>query len=538
MKTWTRCAKDTRERIPSDIMTVPVITSKGKVLGAVDDRTGVNSFKGLPFAAPPVGDLRWKVPQPVQAWSGVREAVRFGPRAMQLPLFGDMNFRSNGMSEDCLYLNVWTPDPSPDAQLPVLVYFFGGGFLAGDGSEPRYDGEQMARRGIVAVTVNYRLNIFGFLAHPELSAESPYHGSGNYGFLDQHAALLWVRDNIAAFGGDPDRVTIAGESAGSISAHAQMISPLSRDLIAGVIGSSGGIEALPPYPLDEVERRWVDFAKTIGAVSIAELRALPAETLLEAIRGMGARDFSGTIDGHFFPKSPTAMVAAREHARVPLMVGWNSEEGGYRALLGEQKPTPANYAQAVRAHYGDHADEVLRLYPGATEQQVVQSATDLAGDRFIVYSAWTWADQHRRSGCPVFRYYYAHPRPPMVPEMGDAVAGLAGGVIREPDQATREKSVPAATGAVHSADIEYAMGNLATNRVYDWAPLDEQISEMMQGYYANFIRTGDPNGPGLPAWPRADQGAEMAYLVWDEQPQVKVDPYRERYRFLSQLYGK
>ena len=223
-----------------------VMTASGKVMGALDEVTGVYSFKGIPFAAPPVGDLRWKAPQPMQSWSGIREAVRFGPRAMQLPIFGDMNFRSNGMSEDCLYLNVWTPDPSGKARLPVLVYFYGGGFMAGDGSEPRYDGTQMARRGIVAVTVNYRLNVFGFFAHPELSAESAPHGSGNVGYLDQHAALLWVRDNIAAFGGDPDRVTIAGESAGSISVNAQMVSPLSKELIAGAIGSSGGLGALPP----------------------------------------------------------------------------------------------------------------------------------------------------------------------------------------------------------------------------------------------------------------------------------------------------
>lgn len=519
-------------------MTSPVTISHGKVSGVFDDTIGVHSYKGIPFAAPPVGDLRWRAPQPVQAWSGTREAVRFGPRAMQLSLFGDMNFRSSGMSEDCLTLNVWTPDPSACAQLPVLVTFYGGGFLAGDGSEPRYDGAQMARRGIVAVTVNYRLNIFGFLAHPELSAESPHHGSGNYGFLDQHAALLWVRDNIAAFGGDPDRVTIAGESAGSISAHAQMVSPLSSDLIAGVIGSSGGLDALPPFPLEEVEQLWVAFAKTIGATSIADLRALPAESLLEATREMDARGFPGTIDGHFFPKSPDEIVAAGEHALVPLMVGWNSEEMNYRALLGEQEPTPAAYAQAVRALYGDHAGDVLRLYPGATEQQVMQSATELSGDRFVVYSTWKWADDHRRSGCPVFRYYYAHPRPPMVQAMGDAVAGLAGGVIRKSEKATREQSTPPATGAVHSADIEYAMGNLATNRVYDWTPLDEQISGMMQGYYANFIKTGDPNGPGLPAWPRADQGAEMQYLVWDEQPRVEVDQHRARYLFLDRFYRR
>ncbi|MCU0520653.1 MAG: carboxylesterase family protein [Anaerolineae bacterium] len=517
-------------------MTSPILTSRGKVVGVRDDTTGVYSFKGIPFAAPPVGDLRWKAPQPVEPWSGIREAVRFGPRAMQLPVFGDMNFRSNGMSEDCLYLNVWTPDPSTSARLPVLVYFYGGGFIAGDGSEPRYDGAAMARRGIVTLTANYRLNVFGFLAHPELSAESPYHCSGNYGYLDQNAALLWVRDNIAAFGGDPDRVTIAGESAGSISAHAQMVSPLSKDLIAGVIGASGGLDALPPYPMGEVEREWLAFAEKAGASSLAELRAIPAEELLEATQRMGAREFPSVIDGYFFPGSPFEMLAAGEQARVPLMVGWNSEEGNYRAVLREREPTPEVYAQAVRELYGEHADEILRLYPGVTQKQVMRSATDLAGDRFIGYSTWKWADDHRRTGSPVFRYYYAHPRPPMVPEMGDAVAGLAGGVIRERERADKADVIPPATGAVHSADIEYAMGNLPTNLVYAWTAEDKQMSELMQGYYANFVKTGDPNGPGLPVWPRADEGAEMHYLVWDVPPQVAVDRNRERYIFLDRFY--
>ena len=266
-----------------------VTTATGKVSGAIDEATGVYSFKGIPFAAAPVGDLRWRAPQPVQPWSGVREAVRFGPRAMQLPIFGDMNFRSNGMSEDCLYLNVWTPDPSAGARLPVLVYFYGGGFVAGDGSEPRYDGAQMARRGIVALTVNYRLNAFGFFAHPELDAESPHHCSGNYGYLDQNAALLWVRDNISAFGGDPDRVTIAGESAGSASVSAQMVSPLSKDLFAGAIGSSGSLlGTLPPAPLHEAEQTWLAFAQKLGAPSLAALRAIPAQKLLRGDKGHGA----------------------------------------------------------------------------------------------------------------------------------------------------------------------------------------------------------------------------------------------------------
>ena len=516
-------------------MASTVAVSQGRLVGAFNEVTGVHSFKGIPFAAPPVGDLRWTAPQPPPPWNGMRQALQFGPRAMQLPVFGDMNFRSDGMSEDCLYLNVWTPDPSLDARLPVLVYFYGGGFIAGDGSEPRYDGEQMARRGIVAVTVNYRLNIFGFLAHPELSAESPHHCSGNYGLLDQHAALVWVRENIAAFGGDPDHVTIAGESAGSISVNAQMISPLSKALIAGAIGASGGIGALGPRPLAEVEQMWVAFGKEIGAESLAELRAIPAEKLLDLSEDRGPAEFPSTVDGYFFPKSPVEALAAGEEAHVPLMVGWNSEEMNYAAVLGDRKPTSKSYAAAVRELYGTHADEVLALYPGDTDAEAEQSATELAGDRFLVYSTWKWADEHRKTGSPVYLYYYAHPRPPMVPEMGNAIAGLAGGVINDPDAAARAVAMPPAKGAVHSADIEYALGNLATNLVYAWTEDDKQVSKLMQSYYANFVENGDPNGPGLPEWPSANEGSEMQTMVWDVEPHVLVNEHRARYELLERL---
>ena len=218
--------------------TDPVRVTGGSVQGFVAG-SGVRTFRGIPFGAPPVGEGRWQPPRPVARWQGVRDATRFGPRCMQLPVFGDMVFRSSGMGEDCLYLNVWTPAHSAKERLPVLVYFYGGGFIAGDGSELRYDGESLAGHGIVVVTVNYRLGVFGFLAHPELTRESPHHASGNYGLLDQTAALRWVHDNIAAFGGDRGRVTIAGESAGSMSVSAQMASPLARGLIAGAIGESG-----------------------------------------------------------------------------------------------------------------------------------------------------------------------------------------------------------------------------------------------------------------------------------------------------------
>lgn len=516
--------------------TTTVTIENGRLIGGFREETAVYSFKGIPFAAPPVGELRWQAPQPVQSWSGVRDGSRFGPRAMQLPVFGDMNFRSDGMNEDCLYLNVWTPNPSAEAQLPVLVYFYGGGFMAGDGSEPRYAGEQMARQGIVALTVNYRLNVFGYFSHPELSAESAPHGSGNYGYLDQLAALRWVRDNIVAFGGDPNRVTIAGESAGSISVNAQMVSPLSKGLIAGAIGASGGIGSLPPRPLIEAEQAGLEFAEKVGAKSLAELRAIPAQELLEATEGMGAHDFVGVVDGHFFPKAPLEIMATGEQARVPLMVGWNSEEMPAIALLGAREPTPENYAAVVRELYGDDADELLKLYPGETAEQVEQSATDLAGDRFLVHSTWQWADAHQRAGNPVYRYFYAHPRPPMRPEMGDAVAGLAGGVVRDGEADEDAIIMPPAKGAVHSADIEYAMGTLATNEVFAWTAEDEQVSALMHGYYANFVKTGDPNGRSLPAWPPANEGAEVQYMVWDVEPEVRVDQHHARYVFHERFF--
>jgi para-nitrobenzyl esterase len=252
----------------------PLIRTVNGMIEGVN-HSGIQVFKGVPFAAPPTGDLRWKAPQPVQDWQGIRKAINFGPRPMQLRIYSDMQFRSDTISEDCLYLNVWTPSKTGKEKLPVLVYFYGGGFMAGSSDEYRYDGERMARRGLITVTANYRLGIFGFFAYPGLTKESPHHSSGNYGYLDQAAALAWVKANIEAFGGDPDKIAIAGESAGSISVSALMCSPLSKDLIAGAIGSSGSLlGALPPIPLKEAEQKGLQTAKELGAKSLKELRAL------------------------------------------------------------------------------------------------------------------------------------------------------------------------------------------------------------------------------------------------------------------------
>ncbi len=479
---------------------------------------GVHVFKGVPYAAPPVGARRWQAPQPVRPWPDMRLATQFGPRAMQLPLFADMNFRSNGVSEDCLYLNVWTPAQSARERRPVLVYFYGGGFVAGDGSELRYDGESMARQGIVAVTVNYRLGVFGFLAHPELTAESPHHASGNYGLLDQAAALQWVRDNIAAFGGDPQHVTIGGESAGSYSVSAQIASPLAKNLVVGAIGESGSLLGLQPLPtLGQAEQTGAAFAAAAGAPSLAALRALPAAQLLAATSQPNAPRFGAVVDGYFLPRPPAEIFAAGQQAHVPLLVGWNSQEAGYQSLLEQAPITVDNYRTAVQKLYGERAAEALRLYPAATDAEAEQSATALASDRFIGYSTWKWADmQTQTGGRPVYRYFYARPRP--------ATAAAAG------------PAAPAAPahGAVHSAEIEYALGNLSTNKVFAWTPDDYQVSKTMEGYFANFVKTGNPNGPGLPAWPAASQGPGGQTLRLDVNTRPEPDPNRARYLFLEQ----
>ncbi|MCW3081065.1 carboxylesterase family protein [Segetibacter sp.] len=511
-------------------VTAPQVkTANGTLEGTYE--SGIRSFKGVPFGQPPVGNLRWREPQPVKNWTGVRKADKFGPRAMQRALFGDMGFRSNGMSEDCLYLNVWTPATPTTQKLPVLVYFYGGGLVAGDGSEWRYDGESMARKGIVAITVNYRLTVFGFFSHPALTKESPHGASGNYGFLDQAAALQWVQQNIAAFGGDPKRVTIAGESAGSYSVSAQMASPLSKNLMAGAIGESGSLlSATPTTPRADAEQSGVQFAASIGASSLAALRAMPAEELLQATAKQGTPRFGPTVDGYFFPKAPVQIYAAGEQAHVPLLVGWNSEENNYKSILGQNQPTLQNYTEAVQKLYGARAADALKAYHASSDGEVEKMATLLAGDRFIGYSTWKWAElQSKTGGKPVYRYFYTRPRPAMRAEMGDAVAGLAGGIMKSDSAVPKPKP---ATGAVHSAEIEYALGNLPTNRVYDWQPEDFKVSDIMQSYFANFIKTGDPNGLALPVWP-AVKSNHVQVMMIDVNTRAEPEFRRERYVFLD-----
>jgi len=503
------------------------------------NESGLAVFKGIPFAAPPVGNLRWREPQPVKNWNGIRKADKFGPRAMQLNVFGDMNFRSNGMSEDCLYLNVWTPSKTGKEKLPVLVYFYGGGYIAGDGSEPRYDGESMARRGIVAITVNYRLGVFGFFSYPELAKESPHHASGNYGLLDQAAALKWVQQNIAAFGGDPKKITIAGESAGSFSVSALMASPLSKNIIAGAIGESGSLLGLSPTAtLQDAEKAGTNFATKIDKKSLEDLRAMPADELLNATKNMGYGTFPVDVDGYFFPSSPLAIFEKGQQAHVPLLVGWNSAEMNYHMILGNEAPTVENYTKTVQKLYGEHADEALKAYHANDNADVINAATGLASDRFIAFSTWKWSDvQSKTGGKPVYRYLFARARPVMRPEMGNAVANLAGGVTKD-TTAAKTPPPPPATGAVHSAEIEYAMGNLPTNRVYDWQPEDYEVSLIMQNFFANFIKTGNPNGLGVPTWPAVNNSKGVELMHIDVQTKAEAEQHHDRYLFMEKQVKK
>jgi para-nitrobenzyl esterase len=515
---------------------VQVTVENGLIEGNYDTHTGIQKYFGVPFAKPPVGNLRWRAPQPVDNWEGVKETKKFGPRPMQTMVFGDMKSRSKGVSEDCLYLNIWTPAKRNTKDLPVLVYFYGGGNVAGDASEYRYDGESMARKGMVVVTTNYRLNIFGFLAHPELSAEAPYKASGNYGVLDQHAALKWVNKNIAAFGGDPGKVTIAGESAGSLAVSAQMASPLSKDLIAAAIGESGACinPTLAPVSLEEAENIGLEFAQNAGYPSIEQLRKLSTREIYEIYNESKRFGFPMVIDGYFLPKTLPQIFNAKEQAQVPLLLGWNSAEIPGMAFMQGQPYSEENYVAKVKEAYPDTHEEVLKLYPHSSVEEIEQSATDLASDRFIAYSTWKWFDLHRKnSNQSVYRYLYSKIRPSLRDK--NLEPGLAGGTVAKNSDAPKR---PEPIGAPHACEIEYCMGNLQLVDDYAWTEDDFKVSETMQNYFANFVKTGNPNGEDLPEWPSAEANdTAPPVMILNTESVAKNAVNDARYEFLDKTYG-
>lgn len=519
---------------------VRVTTAYGIVEGL--DISGIKTFKGVPFAAPPTGANRWREPQPLQPWQGVRECHKYAPDPMQEPLFGDMNFGADSMSEDCLYLNIWTPAVTMSEKLPVLIYFNGGGLMAGSGSEPRYAGMAMARRGLVCVTANYREGIFGFFAHPELTKETAYKGSGNYGFLDQQAAVRWVHENIGLFGGDPERITIAGESAGSMSVSALMASPLSNGLFSQAIGSSGSVIGDKKVKtLAEAEQAGVEAMRRMGYKSVREMRGVPAEVLMKQANVRSVPIYN--IDNHFLIEQPLETYAAGRQMHIPLLVGGNSLEMSPAAYFGHittsgRDITMDDIMETASKMFGSHTAEMLSLYGIKTPDDIYrQPGIDLCGDLFLAYSTWRWADIHKKTGCqPVYRYVYSRERPRMMVE--GKVAGLAGGIKdKTADDAAAEKKIPEIHGAVHSADIEYAMGNLPTNRVYDWQPEDYMVSDIFMGYYANFVKTGNPNGIGLPLWPALDNSDAPGFMVIDSNTRMEKNAGEERrYRRMNEIF--
>ncbi len=492
------------------------------------------AFLGIPYAAPPVGTLRWQPPMPAPKWTGVRDATNFGHRCMQSHLFPDMIFRDPGPSEDCLNLNVWTPTAAkPEAKLPVMVWIYGGGFTTGSTSEPRQDGAHLTSKGVIVVSFNYRLGIFGFFSYPGLTAESPQHASGDYGLLDAIGALKWVRDNIASFGGDPSNVTIFGESAGSFAVSSLMASPLAHGLFEHAIGESGGAFGGPGhgYPtLSVAEERDADFARTqLHADSLEALRALPADQLLKVATDAGGhgQGFWPDIDGYFLPESPAAIFAADKQNDVPLLAGWNHDEGGSGKAQTVVTPTGGSTAAApadapsdlerlkeiAAKNFPGHEQEFLQAFPATTNAEALTRIAQYDADSFIAYGTWAWLEAQTSTGkSPVYRYHFELVPPP-------------------------DPLYPNRYGVFHSDDIEYVFGVLDSRPDVQWRPQDYKMSDDMMTYWTNFAKTGDPNGGGLPEWPTYAAVSGSKLMVLTVPPYAEKDPLRDQFLFLQSAYG-
>jgi len=461
---------------PSFAATDPVRVEQGQLSGTAGKSADVRVFRGIPFAAPPVGDLRWKPPQPAAAWKGVREANKFSATCWQKPYPPQAAIFQNdisNMSEGCLYLNLWTPAKTAADRLPVMVWIHGGGFTRGTANSPMYDGENLALKGVIVVTFNYRLGVFGFLAHPELAAESEHHASGNYGVLDQIAALQWVKKNIAAFGGDPDRVTIFGESAGSYAVCALMASPLAKGLFARAIGESGALfNQLQTQA--EAEKEGEKLAAQAGAVpseanklAIKSLRAKPADELVK-LTGETNRP---VIDGWVLPQAIYTTFAQGKQNDVPLLLGNNADEGTVFAPPA-QFVTAALFTAGSQKRFGDMADQFFKIYPAGSDQEAFASYLASFRDVSFGWEMRTWARLQVKTGHQaVYRYYFTR-RPP-----GPQSARL---------------------GAFHASEIPYVFGNFIWP--FPWEEADHKLSETMSSYWVNFAITGNPNGKGLPEW--------------------------------------
>ena len=479
----------------------PVRTESGLLSGVPGRDVAITVFKGIPYAAPPVGKLRWTAPRPPQRWEGVRKADRFTDGCPQ-----DFPKLGTPMNEDCLYLNVWTPAKSSRAALPIIVWIHGGGLIVGAAREPLFDGEEIAKKGIVVVTLDYRLGVLGFFAHPDLAKESPHHASGDYGFLDELAALQWIHHNIAAFGGDPNKVTIFGQSAGALSVNALVASPLAKGLFRAGISESGGVGAglgrtkMPS--LEESEKAGVEFAKSMGAGSLEALRAMPAKKLLQ-----DSRFPEPNVDGWFFPESIEAIYRSGKQNKVPLLLGSNSDEGQHfiRSVL-----SASDFAERARKDYGADANKFLELYPSESDQSAKVSQQHEFADKAAVAER-NLAGYVARGGAKAYLYYFAYLD--------------TGGYNSEPP------GLGLTLGADHGAELPYVFGLLS-----HWKTTvpenDLKVQKNVMSYWTNFVKTLNPNGPGLPDWKSYTENDD-AVMILNQKVGMQAHPRSAQLDFLN-----
>jgi para-nitrobenzyl esterase len=467
----------------TDVTPKPVKTASGLVSGTAGRNPSISVFKGIPFAAPPVGPLRWHAPTPPASWTGVRKGDAFSPSCIQTIVTEKKPWTyefmaHGGVSEDCLYLNVWTPAASPSARRPVFVYIYGGGNVEGSGSVPAYDGEGLASKGLVVVTFNYRVGVLGFLSHPDLNKESSYHASGNYGLLDQIAAVRWVHDNIAAFGGDPGRITVAGQSAGASGVHSLTASPLAKGLFHRAIADSGGgVGGARTMAAQEADG--LRFATAKKAEATVDLRAMPWQEIVLPVPGVR---FGPVPDGYALPAAVNEVFAAGKQNDVPTLTGINADEGG---AVPHPTATLESFQRDAQQRYGASADEFLKLYPAATDEEAKRAQNDSARDRgrAILY---LWAlDRAKTARTNAYTYFWTHTLPGP-----------------DADQ----------YGAFHSSEVPYVLNTLSMSS-RPFTAKDHQIADTLSSYWANFAATGNPNGKGLPAWPAATNDAPQTMEV-------------------------
>ncbi len=479
----------------------PVKLHEGMISGAATSSPDVRVFKGIPYAAPPVGDLRWRAPKPAVHWEGTRKADEFGPVCMQ--------GGNQKMSEDCLNLNVWTGAKTASDKRPVMFWIYGGGYSSGSGSQAMYDGEALAKKGAVVVTFNYRLGALGFFAYPELTKESDRRGSTNFGVMDSVAGLQWVQKNIARFGGDPKNVTIFGESAGAGMVANLMAMPSAKGLFVRAIGDSSAwsTATIAPFStLSDGEQQGVKLADKVGAKSLAELRAQPADAIQKAGRGLGP-----VVDGWLIPEDPGKVFAAGKQIDVPVLVGSNRDES-----FGGNPKSAADFVEQARKRFGDLADAYLKLYPAGSDEEARESAFYSGRDE-MAFLMRNWARLAEKPGKSKAYVYYFTQQPPRLPNARGAFAPGPHG------------------SATHVSEILYVFGHLDGSRT--WTDSDQQVADAMSSHWVNFAKTGDPNGKGLNKWPAYD-GKSQSVMVFGNPPEGLQAPSEERLAFFHSYFDK